>query len=146
MTMLAMSTGAAPVAVMPGRSATTGASRSRAHRGRLAWQSGLAAEDSVARDYERRGRQVAARRWRGQSGEIDLVLQDGDGFIFVEVKQAASFAQAASHLTRRQIERIFLTAQEFVGQWPRGSLTDMRFDMALVDGQGRLQITENAFW
>jgi putative endonuclease len=146
MTMLAVTGGAAPVAVVPGPVGRTVPSRSRAHRGRLACLAGLAAEDSVARDYERRGRRVAARRWRGQSGEIDLVLQDGDGFIFVEVKQAASFADAATHLTRRQIDRIFLAAQEFVGQWPRGSLTNMRFDMALVDGQGRLQITENAFW
>ena len=36
------------------------------------------------------------------------------------------------------------TATEFVGGEPAGQLTEMRFDVALVDGQGRIEIIENA--
>jgi hypothetical protein len=47
--------------------------RQRAERGLRAWHSGFSAEEAVARRYQAQGYAVAARRWRGLSGEIDLV-------------------------------------------------------------------------
>lgn len=117
----------------------------RRRRGRRAQLSGQAAEDSVERHYTRDGHALAARRWRGQSGEIDLVMQQGDGLVFVEVKQARSFAEAADRLTRRQIERIVAAASEFLAAMPLGQLTPVRFDLALVDGTGRVELREGAF-
>ena len=52
---------------------------------------------------------------------------------------------AATHISKAQIDRIFATADEFVAGEPKGLLTDMRIDLALVDGQGRIEIVENAF-
>ena len=117
----------------------------RHKRGQMAYQAGLAAENRIAQDYERRGFAVARRRWRGQSGEIDLILRDGAGLIFVEVKQSRDFARAAESLSRRQMQRIYRSAEEFMGHEPLGSLTEARFDVALVDGQGAMEIIENAF-
>jgi putative endonuclease len=117
---------------------------SRRSEGSLAHHAGLAAEDSVAMIYERAGHRVLARRWRGKSGEIDLIVQDADGFIFVEVKQSNSHAQAASHVSRSQIQRLFAAASEYVAAAPKGQLSDMRFDVALVDGTGQIDILENA--
>lgn len=117
----------------------------RARRGALAWHTGMAAEDSVLRDYERRGRTMARRRWRGKGGEIDLILRDGEAIIFVEVKQARTFDGAAERLSRRQMDRICMAAQEYLVHEPRGLLTDIRFDLALVNGQGGVRIIENAF-
>lgn len=117
----------------------------RHHRGRIAYHAGLAAENRIAQDYERRGFTVARRRWRGQGGEIDLILRDGTGLIFVEVKQSRSLARAAESLSPRQMHRIYRSAEEFLGSEPGGSLTPVRFDVALVDGQGDTQIIENAF-
>lgn len=99
----------------------------------------------MAQDYERRGYPVARRRWRGIGGEIDLILRDGDGLIFVEVKKSRSFDQAMDHLSSRQVRRLQRTAEEFVGGEPRGSLTDMRFDVALVNGHGMIRVIENAY-
>lgn len=113
--------------------------------GKMSYLAGMAAEDSVAADYARRGHRVAARRWRGSRGELDLVLEDGDGFIVVEVKKARDFARAAARLTRAQLARIYGAASEFVATAPKGQLTDLRFDVALVDGAGRLEILENAW-
>jgi putative endonuclease len=113
-------------------------------RGTLAWHAGLAAEDSVARHYVSRGMVLAARRWRGRSGEIDLILREGARVVFVEVKQSATHDQAANHITPRQIGRIVSAAEEFLAREPAGLATDMRLDVALVDGAGRLQIVENA--
>lgn len=112
--------------------------------GSVSYHAGLSAEDQVARDYQRRGYPVAAHRWRGAGGEIDLVAQDGDGFVFVEVKKSRSHARAAERLSMRQIRRLYDAAAEFLAQCPRGLNTLARFDVALVDGNGRIEILENA--
>ena len=117
----------------------------RHFRGRMAYEAGQAAELRIAQDYERRGFAVARKRWRGQGGEIDLILRDGNGLVFVEVKQARDLARAAESLSMRQMQRIAVAAEEFLGGEPNGSLTDVRFDVALVDGKGQTQIIENAF-
>lgn len=111
--------------------------------GRGSYLAGLSAEDSVARDYERRGYSVAARRYRGSGGEIDLVLREGDDYVFVEVKKARDFARAARALSPAQLGRICQTAMEFVGSVPGGMLAGMRFDLAMVDGMGRMERLEN---
>ena len=116
----------------------------RRHKGRMSHYAGEAAEERIATDYLRRGFGIAARRWRGAGGEIDLVVRDGDGLIFVEVKQSRDFAAAASHLSARQILRLQQAAEEFLGGEPRGSLTDVRFDVVLVNAHGEFQVIENA--
>lgn len=116
----------------------------RRSRGKMNFHAGLAAENRIAQDYERRGFAVARRRWRGAAGEIDLVLRDGSGLIFVEVKQSRDFARAAESLSARQIRRITASAEEFIGQEPNGSLTEVRFDVALVNAAGETRIIENA--
>lgn len=112
--------------------------------GATGYHSGLAAEDRIAMDYERRGFPIARRRWRGSGGEIDLIAQDGDGLVFIEVKQSRSFDRALSRLTARQMARIQTSAEEFLGTQPKGSLTEVRFDVAVVNQYGDLQILENA--
>ena len=106
---------------------------------------GASAEGQVARDYERRGLPIARRRWRGEGGEIDLIAQDGDGLIFIEVKKSRSFDRAAQRVSRAQMARLQVAAEEFLGTQPLGSLTEVRFDVALVNGYGDLQVIENAF-
>jgi putative endonuclease len=112
--------------------------------GARSYHAGLAAEASVERHYAGRGCPIAARRWRGQSGEIDLIARDGDCVVFIEVKHSRTHAEAAERLGARQIARILQAGAEFAEGEPRGALTEMRFDVALVDGQGRIDILENA--
>jgi len=114
-------------------------------RGQTSYHAGLAAEDIVAQRYDRSGCSVLAKRWRGSAGEIDLVAQDGDVVIFIEVKKSRSHAQAAARLTHRQMDRIYGAGSEFLATQPRGQLTDVRFDLALVDEMGRVHVIENAF-
>jgi putative endonuclease len=93
--------------------------------------------------YQRRGYELAAQRWRGQAGEIDLILRDGPLLIFVEVKRAESFAVAAERVSARQLARIAAAAGEFAAHEPAGQDSEMRFDVALVDGSGQIEIREN---
>jgi putative endonuclease len=113
--------------------------------GLVSYHAGKCAEDQVAQLYERSGRSIAARRWRGVSGEIDVIARDGDEVIFIEVKKSKTHAEAAEHLSQRQMQRICLAATEFVGGEPGGQNTLMRFDVALVDAMGRIEILQNAF-
>jgi len=130
---------------MPFDFVSTPVQRSRSARGRRNHHSGHAAEGSVARHYESRGIAICARNWRGATGEIDLIGRDGDVVVFVEVKQSSTHDLAASHLSRAQVGRIFATVDEFLAGEPEGLLTDVRIDLALVDGQGRIDVVENAF-
>lgn len=121
------------------------AGQMRSRRGALAQQAGLAAEEIVAGTYARRGLPVVRRRWRGAGGEIDLIARQGDGLVFIEVKKGRSFDAAAQRLGARQIGRLCDAAAEFLAGEPRGQNTDVRFDLALVDGQGAVRVIENAF-
>lgn len=105
---------------------------------------GRAAEGHVLRAYQATGHRLVCQRWRGPGGEIDLVFEKDGEVVFVEVKSSRSFAAAAAHLTRRQIGRLMPSAEAALGFFPKGSLTPMRFDVALVDGGGRIDVIPNA--
>ncbi len=113
--------------------------------GATSFHSGWSAERIVEAFYAERGHSAIPRRWRGQAGEIDLILRDGAGLIFVEVKKSDNFARAAERVTERQQWRIYAAAAEFLGTMPDGQMTAVRFDVALVDSIGAVEIIENAF-
>ncbi len=117
-----------------------------ARRGQAAWHSGHAAEEQVAQEYARRGMQVSARRWRTCNGEIDIIGQVGGDLVFVEVKKSRSHDSALWRVTPRQIARIFAAAGDYLAAQGLPFATPMRFDLALVDGVGRIEIMENALF
>lgn len=119
--------------------------RQKEQQGALAYHSGDCAETGVAERYAQAGYQVVSRRWRSAAGEIDLILRQKDLWVFVEVKKARNADLAALRLDRRQMNRICQSACCFCEGLATGSLTEMRFDVALVDGFGRVEIIENAF-
>lgn len=112
--------------------------------GLKSYLSGKAAEDRVLAAYLDQGHKLVCRRWRGPGGEIDLVLEKAGEIIFVEVKSSRSFAQAAARLTGRQIARLLASAEAGLGFFAGGSLTPMRFDVALVDARGQIDVIPNA--
>jgi putative endonuclease len=127
------------VAVLPDAKAL------RKERGAAAWRSGAMAEESVAQAYEERGCVIARRRWRSPWGEVDLIARDGATVIVVEVKKARRLDDAAHRLSRRQMDRLCAAAGAFCEGEPKGALTEMRFDLALVDAMGRVRVIENAW-
>ena len=119
--------------------------QARSSKGRTSYLAGMAAEDCVATDYSARGYVPLETRWRGRRGEIDLIFADGEDVVMVEVKKSKDFDTAMSHVTRAQVHRLFSTSEEYLATCPRGSLTDVRFDVALVDRHGQVSVLENAF-
>lgn len=106
---------------------------------------GLSAEAAVEAHLVARGARPVARRWRGAGGEIDLILEEAGVIVFVEVKHGRDFATATRRIGPAQQARLFAAAETFLGTLPGGTLRDCRFDVALVDGQGWIEIVENAF-
>lgn len=115
----------------------------RTHQGKTNHLAGLAAEAQVADRFVRGGQRLRDARWRGPGGEIDLIFGDEDGLVFVEVKKARDHAAALARVTPRQIGRIARSAEAYVAAMPRGSLTEFRIDLALVDAAGRIEMVEN---
>lgn len=114
-------------------------------QGQMSHAAGASAEERIAEDYQRRGYVLAARRWRGAAGEIDIIARDGDTLVFVEVKKSRDFARAADALGRPQMRRICAAAEQFLAGEPDGLGTSIRFDVALVNATGAFEIIENAF-
>lgn len=119
--------------------------RRRQDRGRRAYLSGRSAEDAVVRSFAAQGALLLETRWRGQSGEIDLILRAQGSYVFCEVKQAATFDLALQRLSVAQMQRIHFAASEYLGQTSEGQLAPVRFDLAVVDGAGAVRILQNAF-
>ena len=74
-----------------------------------------------------------------------VIARDGAEVIFIEVKQSSTHALAAEHLSARQMARIYASASEFLSSEPAGQMTESRFDVALVNAAGQIEILENAF-
>ncbi|MFD0859666.1 YraN family protein [Roseovarius aquimarinus] len=117
----------------------------RRDRGRRAYNSGLAAEERAVALYRAAGLRLLETRWRGKSGEIDLILDDGGEIVFAEVKQARSHDGAIASLGVAQMRRIHAAASEYLAHCPKGQLSDIRFDLAVVDQAGRCDILEGFF-
>ncbi len=117
----------------------------RRDKGQVAYLCGRAAEEAVARHYQRGGYRLIEERWRCHSGEIDLIFGRGDAVVVVEVKASRSHARAAEHLSNRQLQRIFRAASEYLGHCPEGQLTELRIDLATVNGFGEIETREGLF-
>ena len=92
-------------------------------------------ENIAARELQRRGYAILARRYRTRYGEIDIVARDGETIVIVEVKARASseFGTAAEAVTPSKQRRMTSMAMEFL---VRKRLTNRpcRFDVVAIDG------------
>ncbi|MEM6488289.1 MAG: YraN family protein [Pseudomonadota bacterium] len=117
----------------------------RRRRGARNNAAGALAEDTAERAYRRRGAQVLARRRRIGGGELDLVVDDGGVLTFVEVKRRGT-PIADSPVRPAQWRRLEAAAGAYLAEHAdaTGAMPLARFDVALVDGQGRVAIIEDA--
>ena len=108
--------------------------RQRADRGLRAWQSGMAAERSVAACYDRRGADLLETRWRGEGGEIDLIMRDAETLVFIEVRYRANsrFGSALESVTHTKQRRLITAARFYLAQ--HGLSCSCRFDVVGVEG------------
>jgi len=108
------------------------------------YHAGLSAEQGVADKYVRCGFEILEERFKTREGEIDLIAAHNFKIYFIEVKQSKTFERAAQALREPQIKRIQNASLRFLQKTGRPLETDMRFDLALVDGRGFIKVIPNA--
>ncbi|MDG1944786.1 MAG: YraN family protein [Halioglobus sp.] len=88
-------------------------------------------EDRAATLIQQSGLCVLERNFRGKTGEIDIIAQDGEQVVFLEVRARSNrkFAGAASSVTARKQQRIVKTAQLFLQCRPQCANMPCRFDV-----------------
>ena len=88
-----------------------------------------------ALDYLRQqGLKLVEENFSCKSGEIDLIMRQGDTVVFVEVRQRAGRAPvaAAASITPAKIGRITRAAQHYLARYPQ--MPECRIDVVAIDG------------
>ena len=98
---------------------------------------GREAEDRAESMLSRAGLRTIVRNYHCRSGEIDLVMRDGEHLVFVEVRFRSSrgFGSAAASVDADKQRRLILAAQHYLLQsrWQG----PCRFDVVTFDhGRG----------
>jgi len=109
--------------------------------------SGVQAERWAAQFLQQQGLKLLTQNYRCRSGEIDIIMQDGEVLVFVEVRLRSNpdFGGAAASIDLRKQQRLIRTAQHYLATL--AVLPACRFDAILLeDPQGlHVQWLKNAF-
>ena len=81
---------------------------------------GNAGEDEALAHLQQHGLVLVERNFRCKGGEIDLIMRDGKGLVFVEVRQRAGrgFGGAAASVTPAKRRRLINAAQYYLLRHP----------------------------
>lgn len=127
------------------KTATLNSKALAAPRKQAAEARGRYAETLVESRLRAEGWQALARRCRTPAGEIDLVMEREGLLAFIEVKRRASLLEAAHALSGRQRGRLWAAAECWCAANPGHGAAGIRFDLLLVDDEGRMRRIADAF-
>jgi putative endonuclease len=107
--------------------------------------SGEAAEELALHWLKARGLRLITRNYRCRSGEIDLIMQEGESLVFVEVRYRcrADFGSAAETVDSTKQHRLRLAAEHYLQR--QRSIPPCRFDIIGIDERKRIDWIRNAF-
>lgn len=91
--------------------------------------------EKIARMFaEEHGYEFVQANYFGKSGEIDLILRDGECLVFVEVKSkwSDSFGTAEFAVNKGKLMKMKKTAQEFLYK-TKTTAKEFRFDMMALN-------------
>ena len=94
---------------------------------------------------QRHGYAVVERNYRTRLGEIDLIVRNDEGYVFVEVRMRndAGFGSALESITPGKKRRIVAAARYFLMEL--GSEPFCRFDVIAIDDGGKPEWHQGAF-
>ncbi|MDC8757925.1 YraN family protein [Janthinobacterium fluminis] len=104
---------------------------------------GRAGEDAALAHLLAHGLTLVERNFRCKGGEIDLIMRERGGLVFVEVRQrgGASHGGAAASITPAKRRRLVVAAQVYLLRL--ATLPPCRFDVVAIDA-GALSWLVNA--
>ena len=108
---------------------------------------GAQAEQVAAQYLLQQGLKLLHANYSCRFGEIDLILQDGDTYVFAEVRlrNSAAFGGAAASIDARKQAKLTRTAQHFLATLKR--IPPCRFDAILMQSTDikKIEWIKNAF-
>jgi putative endonuclease len=117
----------------------------RRQRGQAAHARGIAAEDAACAALVADGWTILARRLRTKAGEVDIVAEKASLLSVIEVKARPTLAEAAAALSVRQRCRLIEACEIILHEHPEWGSSGVRFDVLLVDVDGRVRRVADAF-
>lgn len=95
---------------------------------------GRAGEGAARRYLEARGYRFIEANWHCASGELDLVMRDGDELVFVEVKtrHGDGSGRASEAITRTKARKLLQTGEWYVARHPQYTDTIWRCDIIAI--------------
>ncbi len=95
---------------------------------------GAAGERLASERLQQLGYLPIAANWRRPSGELDLVMRDGDVVVFVEVKirRGERLGAAEEGMSPAQARRILQTAELFLSEHPELDACFWRVDLVAI--------------
>ncbi len=112
---------------------------------------GIHAELSACDYFAQHGYKIIAKRYRPNLlsegfGEIDLIVTHNQILVFVEVKTRPTINDCLHSISKRQQQRIILSAEYFISDnFSTYQNHDVRFDIIAIDANGAMTHLENAF-
>jgi putative endonuclease len=117
----------------------------RRRRGQAAHARGIAAEVAACAALVADGWIIRARRLRTKAGEVDAVAEKAGLLAIIEVKARPTLAAAAIALTARQKSRLLGACEIILGEHADWGINGVRFDVLVVDTDGRVRRIADAF-
>lgn len=105
-------------------------------------QIGDHAEQMALNYLVQRGLSLVQANFYSRFGEIDLIMRDREGYIFVEVKQRkAGLSHAIESITPAKQRKLVKTAQYFLLQLGRD--VNCRFDAVVIGADNEIEWLKN---
>ena len=117
----------------------------RKARGTRSQRGGIAAESAACVALEQDGWSILARRLQTGAGEIDIVADKNGLLAIIEVKSRKTLSDAAYAVSARQRARLIAAAEALLALHPDWGDGGVRFDVIVVDGEGKIRRISDAF-
>jgi putative endonuclease len=107
---------------------------------------GRLAERKAGAYLKRQGLDLVEYNFLSRFGEIDIVLKEGEQWVFVEVRSRAkqSFMRPEESINQAKQRRLWLTGQAYLQRLPLGEQASARFDVVTIL-LGHINWIKNAF-
>jgi putative endonuclease len=92
-----------------------------------------------------KGYRLLARRFKTQTGEVDLIMRQGNTTVFIEVKARATVDDSLYAVTPHQSRRIASAAATFAARDAKAAMGFQRFDIVAVPSYLWPTHIQNAF-
>lgn len=108
---------------------------------------GRSAERRAERHLLDQGLDLLERNYRCRSGEIDLIVRDGETLVVVEVRERrdSTHGSAVESITAAKRRRIISATRHYLARRGDADGSPLRFDVIGIDGDGRIDWIRSAF-